>query len=871
MNEYLPNSFLLGVQLTISTHSGQQVVYSYPPTTVACASSVSNKFKIDKSTNNSNNKHKDGELRLHSSHENTETSSSSSSSWSSGLSDSELSTDEADESWSSRSDETTSSMSFHGRLGTEQLLGLFKDEQEDNLKVTSEPQMNELFFTKENYQDIDKIFGFNSEFVAEFCTPDRDLCNTKFEFTIDEFCFLGFPIHNDSNGKWRKSKHGKHSSRKSASISHSRRKKSVATLSVHSSSSKVADLDNSSVKKTNSNSNEDNNSEINIEFTNDTDDVNDLGTSMNMFHVCFIMNPPLIEYNNRVDDMYQHVVAKLALLLRYTQSKTNFVSKECNIILKEREMVTKSSDVYEELKTPCEKGKYMYERILSKSSLARALTKCVDQLHKNEIASIKIEDKMISLQIPIQNEFSSLPDHRLIEILPHSYLTSIVNKKFIERASVAYNSKGNKFKTSQLQENFSNNDSVPRNNTDIRYMREGEGAGDDDDMLDYTLLLLDDPNVILKNLEAMTMDDSLSDNNDVGDVNSIILKQLIKEIQPTVPLRYYHYIITDILQIEGSNITYDILRSFALHLIYWRHARIIIPISSKYKYAVSPLLTLTSAFLDDVKTFKEKFPSLPSLNYFLSKLSEPDIVETTRNPKASNLSKTIGNKELKNISARPFGSLIPSKEHKGIYLGALSWLIKHGYVYQLLTFVYIRVDKKIKMHVEEDLEKEGFRIKNKDKGSSKNKKNMQDLSLNSLTKLSNGEINGTDSLQKENKTDALGMDNLIPGPSNGNNIMSSNNPSNEEVLNFEFDDPEMQQDFTIILEPERATALEKRWLYKSVADQPADLQLLFKKLLKYFNGNTPLELVMLKENVSRHEIRKLFHALDKYLVEVCHW
>ncbi|CAB4253004.1 similar to Saccharomyces cerevisiae YHL023C NPR3 Subunit of the conserved Npr2/3 complex that mediates downregulation of TORC1 activity upon amino acid limitation [Maudiozyma barnettii] len=863
MNEYLPNSYLLGIQLTISTHSGQQVVYSYPPTTVACASSVSNNFNVNKTSN----KHKDGELKLQRTHDESDSSSSSSSSWSSGLSDSELSTDEADESFSSKSDETTSSMSFHERMSTEQLLDMFKTGT-DGVSEVMDVQMNELFFSKENYQDIDKIFGFNSEFVAEFCTPDRDLCNTRFEFTIDEFCFLGFPIHNDSNGKWRKSKHSKHTSRKSVSISHSKRKKSVTTLSVHSSGSKNAE--SSSTQRKNPELEEDeivkNQTPTPSELE---DDINDLSKSMNMFHVCFILNPPLIEYNNRVDDMYQHVVAKLSLLLRYIQSKTQFVSDECSIILKEREYVTKQSDTYQKLRNPWEKGKYLYERILNKSSLARALTKCVDQIHQNEIASIKIGDKMISLQIPIQNEFSTLPNNRLVEILPHSYLTSIVNRKFIERASMAYNSKVSGFKTSNTGGNYSNNDSAIRNSADVRYLLQDDGADDDDDILDYTLLLLDDPIIILKNLESMTLGNASFQDNNVGDVNTIILKELIKQIQPTVPLRYYHYIITDILQIEGSNITYDILRSFALHLIYWRHARIIIPISSKYKYAVSPLLTLTVTYLEESKIFKDKFPSLPSLSYFLGKLSEPDILETTKNPKASNLSKTMGNNE-KHIGIRPFGSLIPSKEHKGIYLGALSWLIKHGYVYQLLTFVYIRVDKKIKMHVEEDLEKEGFRVKNKDKKNAKSERNIQDLSLNSITNEINSKTIAPDPTQKQNKPESVGVDNLIPDSIN-NSIMKSDNPSNDDILHFEFDDPELQQDFTIILEPERATALEKRWLYKCVSEQAPDIQLLFKRLLKYFNGKTPLELVILKENISRHEIKKLFQVLDKYIMEVLHW
>ncbi|GMM58491.1 Npr3 protein [Maudiozyma humilis] len=858
MNEYLPNSYLLGIQLTISTHSGQQVVYSYPPSTLECASAVTNKFRPTKILT----KRKE-ELTRHRTHDDSDSSSSSSSSWSSGLSDSELSTDESDESLLSSSDTASSTESrTPERLSTAQLLDMFNVQQRE-ARERLDIEMNDIFFQKENFQDTDKIFGFNSEFVAEFCTPDRDLCNTRFEFTIDEFCFLGFPIHSDSNGKWRKSKHKKQPSRKSASISHARRKRSSTIVSTQSSHSKHTDSRSLSKKSTNNTDHITLNASVDEEQDDDNDtdnedDTSDLTKSMNMFHVCFIMNPPLIEFNNRVDDMYQHVVAKLSLLLRYMESKNNFVSNECSIILREREDVMKNSEMYRSIKTPCERGRYLYERILKKSSLARSLTKCVDQLHKNEIASIELDDKMISLQIPIHDEFSTIGHHRLLEILPHSYLTSILNRKFIERASSAYNNKSLNPTTSNMASRYHKEDQTLGNKHNVRFSSQFEDdTDDDDDILNYALLLLDEPANILKNLETVTPEKNATDHdgNNSPDVNAVILRQLIKHIQPTVALINYHYIITDILQIESSNIAYDILRSFALHLIYWRHARVIIPISSKYTYAVSPLLKLTSLYLDDERRFRSKFPSLPSLSYFLSNLSESDIPETKKNFNASNISKVMGNTE-KNVTIRPFGSLIPSKQHKGIYLGALSWLIKNGFVYQLLTFVHIRVDKNIKMNVEEDLEKEGL--------SKQGRRTFDREGYGA------GRTNKLGSSTDMNKFDSVGTDNLqADGISGG--LLNSRDPSSDEFVNFEYDDPEMQRDYTIILEPERATALEKRWLFKCIADQPTDIQQLFRKLLKYFNGRTPLELVILRERISRHDIRRLFNALDKYLIEVRHW
>ena len=55
--------------------------------------------------------------------------------------------------------------------------------------------MNEIFFEGKNFQDINKILEFDNDFVAEFCSPEREMCNTRFEFTVDNFCFLGLPIN----------------------------------------------------------------------------------------------------------------------------------------------------------------------------------------------------------------------------------------------------------------------------------------------------------------------------------------------------------------------------------------------------------------------------------------------------------------------------------------------------------------------------------------------------------------------------------------------------------------------------------------------------------------------------------------------------
>ncbi|CAI4063365.1 hypothetical protein SKDZ_08G0190 [Saccharomyces kudriavzevii ZP591] len=763
--------------------------------------------------------------------------------------------------------------------------------------------MNEIFFKEENFQDVNKILEFDHDFVAEFCSPEREMCNTRFEFTVDNFCFLGLPIHVDSQGRWRKSKHKNktRSKRSSSTTTNISRKKSVA--------SKISSLSENTLKKVNSDEVEtdpDNNvgnmnytDTPNLKINTDVDGIEferekeDLGKNMNMFHVCFVMNPHLVEYNKRIDDMYQFVVTRLSLLLRYVQSKTSYISSECHIILKERERVLKHSKTYQSINGAGNKGKYLYQRILAKSSLARALTECVDKIQRNEIACLEIsDDKVISLQIPIQNEFEKMPNFKLQPVLRGSYLTSILNMKFLEKSSLRIEGQNNEAQQSDTNNNiyrFGNNINSTGHcgapNVDDGDDNESSYFCDDnDDLLNYALLLLDEPNNIISSLETFSYQD---------DIGTIILKHLVRNIQPNIPLMSYRYLISELLDspssqdditTETNSLESGVLRSCALHLMYWRHARVVIPLSSKYTYIVSPLAPIQGCTIDDFKNtlqnddqvkkveiaknkeeksdripliyqnsilFRSKFPLLPTLPIFLNLLSA-DI------PQA-------------------YSNIIPSREHKPVYLDALAWLIQYGYVTQLLTFINIRVDKHIKMAVDEDLEKEGFRkasaagrpgldYKKTDKKLDDEDGQNRDANANEACV---GKAEGeqpNDANKNENKD--KNMNEKGDDERDDNDIAVVDE---EEVLHFEYDDPEMQHDYTVILEPERATAIEKRWLYRCIHDQPSDIQVLFNKLLKYFNGKVPMELVIIKEEVSRHDLKKLLNALDKYLIEVHHW
>ncbi|KAH3684081.1 hypothetical protein WICPIJ_004946, partial [Wickerhamomyces pijperi] len=308
---------------------------------------------------------------------------------------------------------------------------------------------------------------------------------------------------------------------------------------------------------------------------------------------------------------------------------------------------------------------------------------------------------------------------------------------------------------------------------------------DDENMGFMALLLLDDPEKIITDLRAEL---------------SLPLSKFIRSISPMMSLSKLS---------ANSQLDLSQVISFSKHLIYWRRARCIIPLHTKSVFIVSPMAPMQQIDTN-IKLFKQEFPSLPSLATFLSLLS--------------------------NSKPRKYAAIIPSKDHKEIYLDALAWLIRYGYVTQLLTFVWLKISNSIKIQVEEEMEKEGL-IKSKGPAHK-----FQDIAVDNT-----GKTNGNKSKEKAKSY------------INGREVNIEENEEEEDI---------------ILLDPERATALERRWIskvFKNLNNTAPELLPLFQKVIKYFNGNYPIELVIFKESLSRHELKKLLYCISNNITSVKHW
>lgn len=715
MSLNLPNPSLIGILLVISTHSGPQLIYKYPFDLSNDPSRDESKYALDDN--------EDDELYDHEESED----------------ENEVNENEMygvnSRNWDSKH------IDYY--MGTKSDLLKFLDEQDSRRRKITTTSPSEEKHTKEKHgltKTISKsstmaslsttsppessiqgeIFGTDAAYICEMLAPPKQMCNTRFEMTIQDKLFLGLPVHRLDNGQWR-------------SIGHNNE--------------------------------------------HDEEETHTAKNSLNMFHLVFVMNPPVIESNYRVDEMFHYVISRLSLVLRYEQQKHDYVSQQVKNILALRELLEGNESLLTE-----------------KSSLSRVIRDCFEGISTSTIANLSINGKLRSFQIPIKTEFHSLPDPS-VPFLPASYLSSTVellgDTSFINVGETSRY--GHAFNSVQDEENSAEKIIVY-----------------------FALLLLDDPESIIKDMKTET--DST-------------LAKFIRMIEPTESL----------LKLSARNSKLDIsqIKDFAFHLIYWRRARVILPLSSRSVYIVSPMAPITIKLYDDISFFNRRFPTLPSLPHFLKLLSPQ-----SRKP-------------------QQFATVIPSKDHRDRYLQALGWLIKHGYVTQLQTFIWLKISRKIKIKVEEDIENENLAKKKK--------------------KQKNGSVTVATANSSKTETPIMPTDNTSKQVSDSKDL---DKPEDDEYaskprldgLHDHIDGTPIvtlvQGDDTIILDPGRATTLERRWINKIIYEEcklSPELTAVFYKLLKYMNGKNSLELLLLKENISRSELRKLLLSIEEHIISVRHW
>ncbi|PLB43960.1 nitrogen permease regulator 3 [Aspergillus steynii IBT 23096] len=331
----------------------------------------------------------------------------------------------------------------------------------------------------------------------------------------------------------------------------------------------------------------------------------------------------------------------------------------------------------------------------------------------------------------------------------------------------------------------------------------------------FALLLLDNETSILKDVESS------------GGALAPALAHYIRCSKPT----------KSFAQISASSgISLSTIQLLASHLVYWRRARAIPPLHQRDTFIVSPNCDLSK--LEVATTaYQTAFPTLPSLPKMLSALSG---------------------------TPRPYGSFIPSKDHKDTYFAILAWLLRGGWVTQLRSFSRVKVNPEIKMAVEMALRREEVDRYLGKRGPDAGKRGE---SYDSDDDFDDASSSSSSSLASQGS----GEETPMPGRSNLEGGM--------RLTHSVLDRHASLKTSSLILFPHRASPLESRWLDEIVArfpDRPrfflrgragrpgdagegdleyAGLRNSMKEYwptyIKYFNGYDAVEKIPVRENLKR--------------------
>lgn len=306
----------------------------------------------------------------------------------------------------------------------------------------------------------------------------------------------------------------------------------------------------------------------------------------------------------------------------------------------------------------------------------------------------------------------------------------------------------------------------------------------------YTLLLKSPPQRIAKDAQL------------AGGPLASHLPKFVAALRPT---KSFHKL-SNAAQISLADV-----QLLARHLIYWRRAIAIPPLHQRDTYIVSPIADFRK-LREACSTYQAQFPApLPSLPKMLADLS--DI-------------------------PRPFGSLIPSQDHKDDYMLALAWLLRNGWVTQLRTFAYVRITSDIKQQARE---------------RERDSRTSVSQSFNSNSESSGNKVNGTEYPARPSFVSRQSSD--------GRNSMRGSKTSDRVT--------------SVIKSPPRASQEESRWLkYLHEAmltdpdlfahlneDERYELHHYWPILNKYFDGSTALESVPVREDLKRKMVWTLYARL----------
>jgi hypothetical protein len=464
--------------------------------------------------------------------------------------------------------------------------------------------------------DWDTVLGFKTDALEKMLSPTKEFNKRRFELGVESIVFVGAPMFVREDGLWKKLKRRRKKRTEKDKLENGDLVKNLTISDEDEDTDMLEDMPvkqkpepfvypagfepgygHGSMTSAPSNAPSEVGSDARSNSTSQ-----DNNPDMTMFNVVFVLNPPALEYQQRVKDMYDNVTRKYAKALKYEEARFQYVWKESKRII----------DIKQRAKESNESLTSTWRKIIATSPLAKSIAIMFDAISNDKIAHIHFDATFnTSFQIPQADSTPYLPT-ALEPQMPGLWLT-----------------------TSNLVL-----------------------ADDEAPMTQHAaLLLLEDTETLIKDLGGESSG------------NAAAIAFYIRNIIPTKSL----------LKISKQhNISAHDMEYIASHLVYWRRARLIAPLSPRDTYIVSPnadFSTISAA----TNVYAHRFPTLPTLPKVLSMLSG---------------------------TPRAFRTFIPTTEHREAYMEILAWLMRGGWVTQLRTFAWVRVTPEIKAQVAAEMERE---------------------------------------------------------------------------------------------------------------------------------------------------------------------
>ncbi|KAL8688007.1 MAG: hypothetical protein Q9218_005970, partial [Villophora microphyllina] len=279
------------------------------------------------------------------------------------------------------------------------------------------PEKNPIFRNQYSKPKWNDVFGLPAYSLARLLAPPPTSHKKRFEMSIDDKVYVGRPIFAGEGDEWEKKK----AARKAKARKSTTDEGSVTTHDMASASEGISTLDLAKSTDTLGDHERDpgrsEDPEQNLPATKQDSAIltgqepvaegNEPKAkrkkTLNMFHVVFVLNPPPLEYQLRVKEIYDHVVKKFSKALKWEQARSNYVMREVSTLSLAYQSMKKAQGVEQPLAS-------LYHQFLSQSALAKAIAVIYNNISASRIALVNLTPSIsLSFQTPVPTSISILP------------------------------------------------------------------------------------------------------------------------------------------------------------------------------------------------------------------------------------------------------------------------------------------------------------------------------------------------------------------------------------------------------------------------------------------------------------------------------